>query len=87
MKKVIVVILCVFVLVMGYFVFDVVKENDSLKSKISEKSNLIYQNENDKELYESKEKELNDIKEKNKEKSSKYDEVEAWNQEIIKYLD
>ena len=50
---------------MGYLVFDVIKENDSLKSKISEKSNLIYQNENDKELYESKEKELNDIKEKN----------------------
>ena len=84
MKKVIVIILCVFILVMGYLVFDVIKENDSLKSKISEKSNLIYQNENDKELYE---KELNDIKEKNKEKSSKYDEVEAWNQEIIKYLD
>lgn len=87
MKKVIVIILCVFVLVMGYLVFDVIKENDSLKSRISEKSNLIYQNENDKELYESKEKELNDIKGKNKEKSSKYDEVEAWNQEIIKYLD
>lgn len=87
MKKVIVIILCVFVLVMGYLVFDVIKENDSLKSRISEKSNLIYQNENDKELFESKEKELNDIKGKNKEKSSKYDEVEAWNQEIIKYLD
>lgn len=87
MKKVIVIILCVFVLVMGYLVLDVIKENDSLKSKISEKSNLIYQNENDKELFESMEKELNDIKEKNKEKSSKYDEVEAWNQEIIKYLD
>ena len=87
MKKVIVIILCVFILVMGYLVFDVIKENDSLKSKISEKNDLIYQNESDKELYESKEKELNDIKEKNKEKSSKYDEVEAWNQEIIKYLD
>lgn len=87
MKKVIVIILCIFILLMGYLVFDVIKENDSLKSRISEKSNLIYQNENDKELYESKEKELNDIKEKNKEKSSKYDEVEAWNQEIIKYLD
>ena len=48
MKKVIVIILCVFVLLMGYLVFDVIKENDSLKSRISEKSNLIYQNENDK---------------------------------------
>ena len=87
MRKIVVVILSIFVFVMGYLVYDVLTLNQRLKSEISDRSDLIYQNEIDKEAYELKKKELDEIKEKNKDKASKYDEVEAWNQEIIKYLD
>ena len=87
MKKIIVGILSIIVLVMGYLVYDVLADNQRLKSEISDRSDLILKNENDKEEYEIKKKELDEIKERNGDKASKYDEVEAWNQEIIKYLD
>lgn len=87
MKKVVVGILFVIVLVMSYLVYNVLCDNQRLKSRISYRSDLILKNENDKELYESKQKELEIIKENNKDKASKYDEVNSWNQEIVKYLD
>lgn len=87
MKKVIVGILCLVALGLGYFVYGEFTENQNLKEKISDKSDLILKNDKEKEAYESKKSELDVIKESNKDKASKYDEVEAWNQEIIKYLD
>ncbi len=87
MKKVIVGILCLVALGLGYFVYGEFTENQNLKEKISDKSDLILKNDKEKEAYESKKSELDTIKERNKDKASKYDEVEAWNQEIIKYLD
>ncbi len=87
MKKVIVGILFLGVLVSGYFTYNVMCDNKQVKDKISILSDNILKNEEEKERYESKLKELNEIKEANKDKSSKYDEVDAWNQEIIKYLD
>lgn len=87
MKKVIVGILCLVALGLGYFVYGEFTENQNLKEKISDKSDLILKNDKEKEAYESKKSELDAIKESNKDKASKYDEVEAWNQEIIKYLD
>lgn len=87
MKKVIVGILCIVALGMVYLVYNVYSENVNLRQQISDRSDLIIKNENDKELYQSKQKELEDIKESNKDKAGRYDEVEVWNQEIIKYLD
>ena len=87
MKKVIVGLLFIGVLVMGYFTYNVVCDNRHIKDKINVLSESIKTNEQEKNIYESKKKQLDEIKESNKDKSSKYDEVDAWNQEIIKYLD
>ena len=87
MKKIVVGLLFVGVLVMGYFTYNAVCDNKHIKDKISILNDNVIKNEQEKELYESKKRELDEIKESNKDKSSKYDEVEAWNQEIIKYLD
>lgn len=87
MRKVIVGILFIGVLVSGYFAYNAICDNEHVKNKISIISDNILKNEEEKEKYESKLKELEEIKESNKDKSSKYDEVDKWNQEIIKYLD
>lgn len=47
----------------------------------------IRKSEIDRDLYFKKEKELNELKEKNKDKILKYEEVKKWNEEIIQYLD
>lgn len=87
MKKIVVGLLCLCVFVMGYFAYNAVCDNKHVKNKIGILQENIEKNEKDRELYESKKKELDELKEKNKDKASKYDEVEEWNQEIIKYLD
>lgn len=87
MKKLVVGILFLCVLVMGYLAYNAVYDNKHIKDKISVLSNNILKNEQEKEIYVSKKKELDEIKEKKGSKASKYDEVEEWNQEIIKYLD
>ena len=87
MKKIVVGLLCLCAFVVGYFTYNAVCDNKHIKNKISILSENILKNEQEKEIYDSKKRELEEIKEKNKDKSSKYDEVEAWNQEIIKYLD
>lgn len=87
MKKIVVGLLCLCAFVVGYFTYNAVCDNKHIKNKISILSENILKNEQEKEIYDSKKRELEEIKEKNKDKSSKYDEVDAWNQEIIKYLD
>lgn len=78
-----VIILCV----MGYFLVDLKNRNVKLQKKYDELKNIVAQNELDKEAYFEKEKELEDLKEKNRDKIVKYEEVEKWNQEIKEYLD
>lgn len=87
MKKLVVGVLFVGALVIGYFTYNAACDNKNIKDKINILSNNISKSEHEKEVYDSKVKELDEIKEKNKDRASKYDEVEAWNQEIIKYLD
>lgn len=87
MKKLVIFVLSLFVVCMGYFTYNAVCDNKHVKNKISILSENVLKNEKDKEIYESKKKELDEIKKINKDKASKYDEVEAWNQEIINYLD
>ena len=72
---------------LSYFLIDLKNKNVSLKKKYDEMSEIVRQNELDKEAYFEKEQELEELKEKNKDKISKYEEIEQWNQEIISYLD
>ena len=48
---------------------------------------IVKKNELDAVIYNEKSEELGELKEKNKDKISKYEEVEKWNQEIKDYLD
>ena len=72
---------------LSYILIDLKNKNVSLKKKYDEMSEIVRQNELDKEAYFEKEQELEELKEKNKDKVSKYEEVEQWNQEIKSYLD
>ena len=87
MKKFIFLVLAFIVGFMGYFTYNAFCDNLHLKRKISILSDMIMENEKQKDEYLLRKKELDDIREANKDKVSKYDEVEVWNQEIIKYLD
>ncbi len=87
MKKLVIGILFLGVLVMGYFTYNAVCDNKHVKNKINILSDNILKSNQEKEVYDSKMKELDEIKEKNGDKAIKYEEVEAWNQEIIEYLD
>lgn len=70
-----------------YFLVCVFNKNIELNKKYNEVNDSIKQNEIDKELYLSKKKELDELKEENKDKVLKYEEVVGWNEEIVKYLD
>ena len=87
MRKLVIIVLSCLVVGIGYFTYNAMCDNKHVKYKINILSEEVLKNEKEKELYESKVQELEEIKEINKEKSIKYDEVEAWNQEVIKYLD
>lgn len=87
MKKLVIIVLFCLVIGIGYFTYNAMCHNKHVKDKINLFNEEVLKNEKEKELYESKVQELEEIKENNKEKSIKYDEVEAWNQEVIKYLD
>lgn len=87
MRKLVIIVLSCLVVGIGYFTYNAMCDNKHVKNKINILSEEVLKNEKEKELYESKVQELEEIKEINKEKSIKYDEVEAWNQEVIKYLD
>lgn len=83
-------LLCLLVLVFCfsiYLLFDVKNKNVQLKKKYDEMSEIVKQNEIDKEIYFEKEEKLLELKEKNKDKVNKYEEVLEWNQEMKGYLD
>ena len=63
------------------------ERNTQLKNKLNSISEVVIKNENDRDLYFEKEKELEDLKESNKDKILKYDEVKKWNEEVKQYLD
>lgn len=73
--------------VMGYFLVDFKNKNINLKKKYNEMEEIVKKNELDAVIYNEKSEELGELKEKNKDKISKYEEVEKWNQEIKDYLD
>ena len=87
MKKLVFFVLCSLVGFMGYFTYNAFCDNLHLKNKFSLLSDSILENEKQKEEYLLHKKELDELREANGDKVSKYEEVEAWNQEIIKYLD
>lgn len=79
-------VLVIFLVFSIYLLIDFKRKNDSLKLKYDEINDIIKQNEVDKEVYLSKERELEQLKEEKKDEVLKYEEVEKWNQEIIEYL-
>lgn len=87
MKKLVIIVLFCLVIGIGYFTYNAMCDNKHVKNKINIFKENISQNEKDKEVYEAKLKELEEVKELNHDKAVKYDEVESWNQEVIKYLD
>lgn len=83
-------IVFILVIILGlsvYLLVDFKKENNSLLKKYNEINDIVRQNEIDKEVYASKVRELDELKESKKDKVLKYEEVEKWNQEIKQYLD
>jgi hypothetical protein len=86
-RVLIVSLLVVMLCVMGYFLVDFKNKNINLKKKYNEMEEIVKKNELDAVIYNEKSEELGELKEKNKDKISKYEEVEKWNQEIKDYLD
>lgn len=80
-------LLVIIICFLGYFLFDLKNKNTDLKKRYSEMEEIIKKNESDAGIYNEKTEELSELKEKNKDKISKYEEVEKWNQEIKGYLD
>ena len=83
-------IIFVLVLILGFSIYLLVNfksKNDDLKLQYDALNSVLRQNEIDKEEYESKTLELEELKESNKDNVIKYEEVEKWNQEIKEYLD
>ncbi len=85
-KYLIIGLLVVIICVMGYFLIDLKSKNIDLKNEYSEMEEVVKKNELDEKIYFEKEEKLNELKEKNKDKIVKYEEVEKWNQEIEDYL-
>ncbi len=80
----------ILVIILGlsiYLLIDFKKKNNSLLKKYNEVSDIVRQNEIDKEVYASKVHELDELKESKRDMVLKYEEVEKWNQEIKQYLD
>lgn len=86
-RGLIVVLLSAILMILICLLISIRKENFILKNKFFEVEEKVKQNEIDRENYSNKEKELEELKEKNKDKVLKYEEVEKWNQEIKDYLD
>ena len=86
-RVLIVSLLVVMLCVMGYFLVDFKNKNINLKKKYNEMEEIVKKNELDAVIYNEKSEELGELKEKNKDKISKYEEVKKWNQEIKDYLD
>lgn len=83
-------IICLLVVVLfflGYFLLDMKGRNLSLNKKYVELNEIVKQNEIDRDYYFQKQDELDKLKEENKDKITKYEKVEKWNNEIVSYLE
>jgi hypothetical protein len=83
-------IICSFVVVLfflSYFLLDMKGRNLSLNKKYAELSEIVKQNELDRDFYFEKQDELDKLKEENKDKIIKYEKVKKWNDEIASYLE
>lgn len=86
-RYVLVVMLAVFLFNSIHMFVGSVNINKGLKKKYDETIKIVEQNKVDKEIYVKKEQELQELKEKNKDKISRYEEVVKWNEEVKQYLD
>jgi len=86
-NKCLIIGLLVVICIMGYFLIILKSKNTDLKKKYNEMEEIVKKNELDGKIYFEKKKELEELKDKNKDKIVKYEEVEKWNQEIEDYLD
>ena len=86
-RYVLVVVLVVFLFNSIHMFVGSVNINKGLRKKYDETIKVAEQNKADKEIYVKKEQELQELKEKNKEKIVKYEEVVKWNEEVKQYLD
>ena len=85
MKKIVVLVLLLILSGCFYLLYDVKQTNNYLKGSLENSKNQALEAESKKTVYESKQKELDELKKDSR--VLKYNEVEAWNQEIVKYLD
>ena len=75
-------IVFILVIILGfsiYLLIDFKRKNNSFLKKYNEINDIVRQNEIDKEVYASKVRELDELKESKKDKVLKYEEVEKWN--------
>lgn len=86
MKKVVIVILFVIFIGELYVFVDNQNKNSKLENEISKTEELIVNEESKQEENNKKKKKLELLKEENKDLIEKYEEVEAWNEEIVNYL-
>lgn len=83
-------IICLLVVIfcfLCYFLLDMKGRNLSLNKKYVELSEIVKQNELDRDFYFEKQDELDKLKEENKDKIIKYEKVKKWNDEIASYLE
>ena len=83
-------IICLLVVVLFfscYFLLDMKGRNRSLNKEYVELSEIVKQNEIDRDFYFEKQDELDKLKEENKDKINEYEKVEKWNDEIVNYLE
>lgn len=86
MKKVVIVILFVIFIGELYVFVDNQNKNSKLENEISKTEELIVNEESKQEENNKKKKKLESLKEEKKDLIEKYEEVEAWNEEIVNYL-
>ena len=86
-KGFIICLLGVLLFFLGYFLLDMKGRNLSLNKKYVELNEIVKQNEIDRDYYFQKQDELDKLKEENKDKITKYEKVEKWNNEIVSYLE
>ena len=86
-KGLIICLLGVLLFFLGYFLLDMKGRNLSLNKKYVELNEIVKQNEIDRDYYFQKQDELDKLKEENKDKITKYEKVEKWNNEIVSYLE
>ena len=86
-KGFIICLLGVLLFFLGYFLLDMKGRNLSLNKKYVELNEIVKQNEIDRDCYFQKQDELDKLKEENKDKITKYEKVEKWNNEIVSYLE